>query len=72
MRVEFRRHGKEPQWDLIEMDLVRPLAELRQQVNEELARRESAEALVPLDRDPVPGRYAELVRRYYEELGKNQ
>jgi hypothetical protein len=28
--------------------------------------------LVPIDRDPVPTRYSDLVRRYYEELGKNK
>jgi hypothetical protein len=27
---------------------------------------------VPIDRDPVPTRYSELVRRYYEELGKSE
>ena len=39
-------------------------------MREELARRESDDALVPIDRDPVLGRYTDLVRRYYEELGK--
>ena len=37
-----------------------------------LCKRESKEALVPIDRDPVPVRYSELVRRYYEELGKSE
>jgi hypothetical protein len=41
-------------------------------IGEELAKRQSREALVPLDRDPVPGRYSELVRRYYEALGKDR
>ena len=36
---------------------------------EELARRD-ASAVAPLDRDPVPGRYAELVSRYYQSLGQ--
>ena len=35
-------------------------------------RRGSREALVPIDRDPVPNRYSDLVRRYYEELGKER
>jgi hypothetical protein len=35
-----------------------------------MARRQSNDALVPIDRDPVPARYSDLVRRYYEELGK--
>ena len=49
-----------------------PLVQLRMRISEELARRESKEALVPIDRDPVPTRYSELVRRYYEELGKSE
>ena len=39
---------------------------------EELSRRESKDSLAPIDRDPVPNRFAESVRRYYEELGKDQ
>ena len=45
---------------------------MRDRIADELARRGSREALVPIDRDPVPNRYAELVRRYYEELGKDK
>jgi hypothetical protein len=69
MRVEFKRHGKEPQWDLVRQQVTRPLTELRKRIDEELAKLKSKEALVPIDRDPVPSRYAELVRRYYENLG---
>ncbi len=69
MRVEFKRHGKEPQWDLVTMQITKPLIELRKRLAEELAKLESDEALVPIDRDPVPSRYAELVRKYYEDLG---
>ena len=43
--------------------------ELRERVNEELSKRESQNPLAPLDRDPVPVRFRELVRRYYSELG---
>ena len=39
------------------------LVEVRDQIREELARRSGENPLVPLDRDPVPGRYSELVRR---------
>ena len=69
VRAEFTRHGKEPQWDLVEERITQPLAELRRRVNEKLARLRSNEALVPIDRDPVPGRFAEPVRRYFENLG---
>jgi len=70
MNSEFRRHSKEPEWDLMETKILQPLDEIRRQVAEELAKRESDKALVPIDRDPVPGKYSDLVRRYYERLGK--
>jgi hypothetical protein len=70
MRAEFKRHGKEPQWDLVTQQITKPLMELRDRVSEELARLQPDNVKpVPIDRDPVPGRFAELVRRYYEKLG---
>ena len=51
---------------------MKPLTEVRDRIAEELARRESRQALVPIDRDPVPNRYSDLVRRYYEQLGKEK
>jgi hypothetical protein len=69
MRVDYKRHGKEPKWDLVKSQIIAPLAEVRSRVQEELTRRESPESLVPIDRDPVPAKYSELVRRYYEKLG---
>jgi hypothetical protein len=45
---------------------------VRARVAEELSRRDSRESLAPIDRDPVPTRFAESVRRYYEELGKDK
>jgi len=71
-RQDLKRHSREPQWDLVRMEIAGPLVELRTRVGEELARRESKDALAPIDRDPVPARYAERVRRYYEELGKSE
>jgi hypothetical protein len=72
IRGEFTRHGKEPQWNLVEQFITNPLTELRKRIGEELAKLKSDEAMVPIDRDPVPGRYAELVRRYYENLGGDE
>jgi len=72
VRAEFTRHGKEPRWNLVEQQIINPLTELRNRIGAELARLESDEAMVPIDRDPVPGRYAELVRKYYENLGANE
>ncbi len=70
VRIDYSRNGKEPQWDLVQMEIEAPLAEILQQVREELARRIDRDAVVPIDRDPVPRQYSELVRRYYESLGE--
>lgn len=70
-RVEFKRHSLEPKWDLVRMQVMKPLVEVRQRIEEELAKRDNREAMVPIDRDPVPGRFSELVRKYYENLGKD-
>ena len=72
IRAEFKRNGKEPQWEFVQLQIEKPLAEIQQQIGEELARRLSKEAVVPIDRDPVPQKYSELVRRYYETLGGSE
>lgn len=69
MRSDLKRHGKEPQWPMVKSQISAPLAEIRDRVAEELARREKPDSIVPIDRDPVPSKYSELVRRYYEKLG---
>ncbi|MGO8677308.1 MAG: hypothetical protein ACLQVX_15735 [Limisphaerales bacterium] len=72
LRQGIKRDHKKPDWDVIRLQIVNPLAEVRDRIADELARRQSREALVPIDRDPVPSRYSELVRRYYEKLGKDK
>ena len=72
MRIEFKRHSKEPEWDLVRMQVLEPLTELKQRLREEIAKRESPDSLVPIDRDPVPDRYADLVRRYLERIGSGK
>ena len=72
LKAESQRHSTTPRWDLIRGEIARPLAELSQQVSEELLRRTSRESVVPLDRDPPPPGYSEKVRRYYERLGRGE
>jgi hypothetical protein len=72
MRIEFNRAGKKPDWATLERQVMQPLVEVRTRLQEELARRGSRENLIPIDRDPVPTKYAERVRRYYEQLGQKQ
>jgi hypothetical protein len=71
-REEYKRHSKEPDPVGLKAMIADPIHELRDRVAEEIRRRESPDALVPIDRDPVPPRYAEGVRRYYERLGSGR
>jgi len=64
-----KRHSQGPQWDMVRTEISGPLVEVRNRVAEELARREKPDALVPIDRDPVPNKFSDLVKRYYEKLG---
>jgi hypothetical protein len=72
LRRDWRQDQKKPDWTVVQLEIVKPLVEVRNRVAEELARRDSRESLAPIDRDPVPNRFAESVRRYYEELGKDK
>lgn len=72
LRRDFRQDQKKPDWTVVQLQIIKPLVEVRNRVAEELARRDSKDSLAPIDRDPVPNRFAESVRRYYEELGKDK
>jgi hypothetical protein len=72
LRQALKRERTKPDWAVVQVQVMKPLLEVRDRLAEELARRESADALVPIDRDPVPVRYSDLVRHYYEELGKER
>jgi hypothetical protein len=70
LRRDYKRNSAEPTWGAVESGIVTPLAEARVLLRQEIARREQPESLQPVDRDPVPEKYAESVRKYYEALGK--
>jgi hypothetical protein len=72
LRIESNRHSKPPNWELVRTTIYGPMLELQQRIAEELLRREPGDRLVPLDRDPVPDRYTQLVERYYEQLGSGR
>ncbi|HEX5398239.1 MAG TPA: hypothetical protein VFY06_04250, partial [Verrucomicrobiae bacterium] len=72
MRAEYRQSGEKPDASAVREQVVAPLTQVRVWLQDELARRENSDSLVPLDRDPVPDNYAELVRQYYEKLGSAQ
>jgi len=72
IRAEVKRHSAPPNWDVVRVQVAEPLVELGRRVSEELLRQNSRQAVVPLDRDPVPPRYTEKTRRYYEKLGSGK
>lgn len=72
IRAEFRRHGTEPQWDLVKSQLLDEMADLQKRIAQELSKLESDHSMVPIDREPVPEEFDELVRRYYELLGQSR
>jgi len=70
LRKDFKRHSKEPDQDRIENEILKPLAEAASELDARLRQLDREDPLAPVGRDPVPDRYAEIVRRYFEELGK--
>jgi hypothetical protein len=71
-RGYFRESGRIPQSEAVRNQILVPMTQVRVWLQEELTRLNNANSLVPLDRDPVPDNYSELVRRYYEKLGSAQ
>jgi uncharacterized protein YhhL (DUF1145 family) len=72
-RMEYKRHSKEPQWDLVKKMVSNPLKELQRKVQEELVRKTAKQnELIPLDRDPVPEKFRSELDRYFERLGGEQ
>lgn len=68
-RAAFKRNSKEASWELVQSQVLKPLVELNQRVREALSHIESDQPLTPIDRDPVPRRFEDLTRRYYDKLG---
>lgn len=69
MRIDFSRDNQPPTAGAINERITEPLIELRQRISEEIAKLNKENPLAPIDRDPVPSEFRDLVRRYYEELG---
>ncbi len=73
IRIDYKRHSKEPQWDLVKKLVANPLEELRKNVEQELLKKSAEKnAIVPMDRDPVPTVFERQQQLYYENLGKGK
>jgi hypothetical protein len=71
-RTAYRERGIIPPEEVVRQQILVPMTQVRVWLQQELARQENNQSLVPLDRDPVPETYSELVRKYYEKLGSAQ
>jgi len=71
-RQDLKRHAKEPDWDKVLEQVAKPLVELRDRIAEEVLKRTSKDALVPIDRDLVPPRLVDPVRKYFDRVGSGR
>jgi hypothetical protein len=72
LRADYRASGQRPTTALLQQQVLVPLTELRTRLAEQLTRIERGDKLVPLDRDPIPSRYTDLVRRYWKSLSEGR
>jgi hypothetical protein len=68
----FIAKGTKPDTNDVRIRVLGPMTEVGTRLQEDLARLQDSHSLVPLDHDPVPDRYSDLVRKYYEKLGGGQ
>lgn len=69
LRIDLKRSNEAPQVANLNARITQPLIELRDRVVEELSKKDAGKNLAPVDRDPVPAEFRDLVKRYYQELG---
>jgi hypothetical protein len=72
LRGDWKQRGQRPEAAVLEKAVLAPLTELRLRVSEQLGRLDRNDKLVPLDRDPIPARYTDLVRRYWKSLSEGR
>src|SRR5581483_8302177 len=68
----YRQSGRLPSKQEVQTKALAPLTLARDWVAQELARAQNERSLAPLDRDPAPDKYSEMVRKYYENLSSPQ
>jgi hypothetical protein len=69
MRSNYIRHSQTPQWNLVTSNIISPLTQVSTALRQQLQRTDQPDSLQPVDQDPVPDKYADSVKRYYEALG---
>ncbi|HAN97401.1 MAG TPA: hypothetical protein DCQ98_08215 [Planctomycetaceae bacterium] len=69
MRRDYLRHSLPPDEATIGTAIAEPLERLTLEIAAERRRLEGKDAAVRLDRDEIPQRFEDQVRRYFERLG---
>jgi predicted Zn-dependent protease len=69
LRRNYTRHSQLPQWNLVMDNVMSPLAKVSTALKQQLAHIDQPDSLQPVDQDPVPEKYADAVKKYYEALG---
>ncbi|MCH2208427.1 MAG: hypothetical protein MK132_21510 [Lentisphaerales bacterium] len=72
MEMDKKRFSKKPNVDQIRKKLFEPLSELQKEISEELAKMNDTKGKVRMDKDPIPEKYEEQVRSYFNRLGKGE
>ena len=72
MEMDKKRFSKKPAAEQIQKKLFEPLAELQVEISEELAKMNDTKGKVRIDKDPIPEKYEEQVRNYFNRLGKGE
>ncbi len=70
LRAESRRHARPPGPALVVQQVIQPLIEAQARIQQALNQLDHKDPLAPVERDPVPEKYSDAVRRYYEALGQ--
>ncbi len=69
LRRNYLRHSMLPQWNVEMSNVVTPLTQVTTALHQQLLRAEQPDSLQPVDQDPVPEKFANSVKSYYEALG---
>lgn len=69
MRRNYVQHSQSPQWNLVMDNVLSPLSKVSTAIRQQLAHVDQPDSLQPVDQDPVPEKFADSVKKYYEALG---
>lgn len=70
LRRDVKRNSQLPSQAIVQEKILPSLMEAEKQIDRALSEIDRKNPLAPVEHDPVPDSYSEIVRRYYESLGQ--